>query len=97
MIVSIIAVCLSAFFSSLFYPSTVAMGQGFIPKHLGMASGLTYGVTISIGGALSPMFGFIGDNAGLQPVIIVTGCFAILGVLLAIALVCVLKKDSTPQ
>lgn len=72
------------FFSNAFFPSTVALGQSYVPQHLGMASGLSYGVTVSFGGVFSPMFGAIGDNLGLQPVFLVACGFAAVGLILAV-------------
>ena len=71
--------------SNSFYPASVALGQGFVPQHLGMASGLTYGISISVGGMFSPVFGMIGDNVGLQPVFFTAACFALAGLLFSIA------------
>ena len=49
----------------------------------GTLRGHIYGVTVSIGGIFLPMFGFIGDNVGLQQVFFVATGFAVLGIILA--------------
>lgn len=68
------------------YPSTVALGQSFVPSHLGMASGLTYGVAVSIGGMISPLMGMVGDTYGLVPVFLLAAGFALLGSIIAVIL-----------
>ncbi len=72
------------------YPSTVALAQGFVPRHLGMASGLTYGVAVGVGGMFSPVMGFVGDSFGLLSVFALATVFAFCGLVLA----CVLFKIS---
>ncbi len=71
---------------SIAYPSTVVLGQSFIPHHLGTASGLTYGVAICIGGLLSPLFGMIGDAIGLTPVILMSAGVVLVGACLSFVL-----------
>lgn len=87
---SLVLTCLlvgcSALFLNALYPSTVALAQGFVPGHLGTASGLTYGVAVGIGGMLSPVMGSIGDIFGLTCVFCVAACFALVGSVLALLL-----------
>ena len=70
----------------LFYPSTVALGMDYIPRHLGMASGLSYGVAVCVGGVAEPFLGLAGDAVGLVPVMLVLAAVplasAVLGVVL---------------
>jgi FSR family fosmidomycin resistance protein-like MFS transporter len=44
----------------------IVMAQDFLPNHLGVASGVTYGIGASIGGVATPFFGWIADHYGLQ-------------------------------
>ena len=50
-----------------FSPS-VALGQKFVPNHLGLASGITMGLANSFGGVVSPVLGKIADTQGLPTV-----------------------------
>jgi FSR family fosmidomycin resistance protein-like MFS transporter len=68
------------------YPSTVALGQSFIPRHLGMASGLIYGVAVGIGGCVSPFMGIVGDTYGLNCVFGIAAVLAAVGGFVAIYL-----------
>ena len=57
----------SVFLNFAFSPS-VALGQKFLPNHIGLASGITMGLASSFGGVVSPMLGKVADNAGLPVV-----------------------------
>ena len=69
--------------SSLFHPSTIALGMDYIPLHLGMASGLCYGVTVCIGGVVEPFLGMAGDALGLTAVFCIMAAIAFAAALLA--------------
>ncbi len=60
----------------MFYPATVALGMDYLPKHLGMASGLSYGVAVCAGGMAEPLLGLVGDAAGLVPVMLALAAIA---------------------
>ncbi len=44
----------------------VALGQGYLPNRVGLASGITLGVAFSFGGLTTPLLGWIGDHYGLR-------------------------------
>jgi FSR family fosmidomycin resistance protein-like MFS transporter len=54
----------------LFVPASVqiVLGQEYLPKSPGTASGVTLGLAVSFGGLLSPVLGRIGDQQGLAMV-----------------------------
>lgn len=80
LITALILIALLALTCDISYPSAVAMGQSFVPHHLGMASGLSFGVMVCIGGLMTPVFGLIGDYFGLQVVMLCVTAIAILGI-----------------
>lgn len=87
----VLAIAIAMFLSmssSLFHPSTIALGMDYIPLHLGMASGLSYGVTVCIGGVCEPLLGVVGDAVGLTPVFFIMAAIAFAAALLS----CVLKR-----
>jgi FSR family fosmidomycin resistance protein-like MFS transporter len=43
----------------------VVLGQEYLPKRIGVASGVTLGLAVTIGGLAAPAFGYIGDHDGL--------------------------------
>ena len=94
LIFAVILIMLLAIVVDLSYPSAVALGQGFVPNHLGMASGLSFGVVVCIGGIASPILGSVGDTIGLQPVMLVLVGVAVVGILAALAIPNPLKKLS---
>jgi FSR family fosmidomycin resistance protein-like MFS transporter len=67
MISYLLLVPCAVFLNFAFSPS-VALGQKFVPNHLGLASGITMGLANSFGGVVSPMLGKVADTAGLPVV-----------------------------
>lgn len=82
--VSVVLTIVLAIALDLFYPSTVAVAMGCVPEHLGIASGMCYGVAICMGGAAEPFFGIAGDAFGLQPVMLLLAAVALVGVVLSL-------------
>lgn len=54
----------------------VVIGQEYLPKRIGVASGVTLGLAVTIGGLAAPLFGAIGDRYGLVTVFEVVAIFA---------------------
>ncbi len=71
---------------NVFYPSSAALGMSYVPRHLGTASGLSYGVAICVGGAAEPFLGMAGDAFGLEVVLWALAICAFLASLLAVYL-----------
>lgn len=84
LIVALILIALLALTCDISYPLAVAMGQSFVPHHLGMASGLSFGVMVCIGGLMTPVFGLIGDYFGLQVVMLCVTAIALLGIIITL-------------
>ena len=84
LIVALILIAFLALTCDISYPSVVAMGQSFVPYHLGMASGLSFGVMVCIGGLMTPVFGLIGDYFGLQVVMLCVTAIALLGIIITL-------------
>jgi FSR family fosmidomycin resistance protein-like MFS transporter len=53
------------------YSTLVVTGQGFLPNRLGFASGILYGLTVSVGGIAAPGVGMIADNFGIPAALLV--------------------------
>ena len=43
----------------------VVLGQELLPNHVGVASGLTIGLSVSVGGATAPLLGWLADHYGI--------------------------------
>jgi FSR family fosmidomycin resistance protein-like MFS transporter len=54
----------------------VVLGQEYLPKSIGIASGMTLGLANTVGGIAAPAFGHIGDLYGLVSVFITIAIFA---------------------
>ena len=43
----------------------VTLGQDFLPNRIGVASAVTLGLAVSVGGLTTPLFGLLADRSGL--------------------------------
>lgn len=62
----------------------VTSGQNLLPHHQGLASGVTLGLSVSIGGIFAPLLGTLGNMYGLDATFIATGCIAVFTMVMAI-------------
>jgi MFS transporter, FSR family, fosmidomycin resistance protein len=56
----------------------VVLGQEYLPKRIGVASGVTLGLANTVGGIAAPLFGHIGDTFGMISVFVTIAIFAVL-------------------
>ncbi len=56
----------------------VVIGQEYLPKRIGVASGVTLGLAVTVGGLMAPVFGALGDRDGLVPVFAAIAVFGVL-------------------
>lgn len=82
-IIAYVLVALLSVTTDLFYPSQVALGMSYVPRHLGTASGISYGLVLCIGGIFEPVLGSIGDAYNLQIVMLVMAIIAAIGAFFA--------------
>ena len=54
------------FMMSLTYSPSVVLGQQYLPNRVGLASGVTLGLAFAVGGATSPLLGWIADLHGIR-------------------------------
>jgi FSR family fosmidomycin resistance protein-like MFS transporter len=66
--------------------ATIILGQEYLPNRLGIASGITLGVGVSIGGMFTPVLGRIADGYGLHAALITIAALAALSLLLGFTL-----------
>jgi FSR family fosmidomycin resistance protein-like MFS transporter len=65
---------------------SVVMGQEYLPGRIGLAAGITMGLSIGLGGVGAPLLGFLADKAGLPVTMLVIAALPIPGLLLAFTL-----------
>ena len=65
---------------------TVVMGQEYLPGRIGLAAGITMGLSIGLGGFGAPLLGLLADRAGLHVTMLVIAALPALGLLLAFTL-----------
>jgi len=65
---------------------TVVMGQEYLPGRIGLAAGITMGLSIGLGGIGAPLLGLVADTGGLRLTMLVIATLPVLGFLLALTL-----------
>jgi FSR family fosmidomycin resistance protein-like MFS transporter len=74
------------FVTIMSFSVTVVMGQEYLPRRLGLASGVTLGAAIGLGGVAAALLGVLADAAGLSAVMWTIALLPIPGLLLALSL-----------
>ena len=65
---------------------TMVMGQEYMPRHIGTASGLVIGLSVGLGGVAAVALGTLADATSLRTALYVAASAPILAVLLAVQL-----------
>ena len=65
---------------------TVVMGQEYLPGRIGLAAGITMGLSIGLGGIGAPLLGLLADAGGLRTTMLVIAALPVLGFVLALIL-----------
>lgn len=82
----VVAIVFVAVFGvAIFVPFAVfvILGQDYLPNRIGIASGVTVGLAVTVGGLFSPLLGWIGDETDLRTVFFVLLGLTALALLLA--------------
>jgi FSR family fosmidomycin resistance protein-like MFS transporter len=59
------------FFTVGTFSITVVLGQEYLPNRIGVASGVTLGAAIGIGGIVAALLGVLADHVGLRSVLLI--------------------------
>lgn len=70
------------------YSANIVLGQSYLAKSVGFASGVTLGLSFSIGGMVMPLFGKFADIYGLE---------SFMGLVLVISILCALSTMLLPE
>lgn len=68
------------------YSPMVVYGQKYLPNHVGLASGVTLGLAVSIGGIFAPVLGWISDNYSIHAAISSLTIIPIIATIISISL-----------
>jgi FSR family fosmidomycin resistance protein-like MFS transporter len=74
------------FVTVMSFSVSVVMGQEYLPSRLGVASGVTMGFAIGVGGVAAAVLGALADAAGLETVMWVIAALPLAGLALALPL-----------
>jgi MFS transporter, FSR family, fosmidomycin resistance protein len=72
---------------------TMVMSQEYMPRNLGMASGLAIGLSVAPGGALAVALGALADSVDLRTSLLVIAAVPVI----AVVLTALLPADSRPR
>jgi MFS transporter, FSR family, fosmidomycin resistance protein len=67
-VLAIVFAALAGMVTIATFAVTIVMGQEYLPGRIGVASGVTIGLSIGLGGVGAPLLGLIGDAHGLRAV-----------------------------
>ena len=62
---------------SISYSPIVVLGQKYLPGHTGFASGMTLGLSVSIGGIMTPLLGKVADASGISAALYVVAVLSV--------------------
>jgi FSR family fosmidomycin resistance protein-like MFS transporter len=65
---------------------TVVMGQEYLPGRIGLAAGITMGLSIGLGGLGAPLLGLLADHTSLSATMLVIAALPVIGLILALTL-----------
>ena len=74
------------FVTVMSFSVSVVMGQEYLPSRLGIASGVTLGFSIGVGGIFAALFGTVADRTGLETVMWMVAALPLAGLALALTL-----------
>ena len=87
-----VLLALVGFFTVGTFSITVVLGQEYLPSRIGIASGVTLGAAIGVGGIVAAVLGQLADAVGLTPVLLVVAALP----LPALALAAMLPVERRP-
>lgn len=82
--VDFVLVALIGFFTVGTFSTTVVLGQHFLPNQIGVASGITLGAAIGIGGVCATLLGLLADATSLTTVMVVLVLLPLPGLICAL-------------
>jgi FSR family fosmidomycin resistance protein-like MFS transporter len=93
---ALVLVVLTGFVLVASQASFVVLGQEFLPNRVGLASGVTLGLAVSLGGGISPVLGAIADAHGVAASILTIAGMALAATLVAFTLPSENRRQTKP-
>ncbi|MGJ0204664.1 MFS transporter [Leucobacter sp. gxy201] len=92
---TVVIVATAVLGASLFLPFAVqiTLSHSYLPNRIGVASGVTLGLTLSFGGLVSPLLGSVADQSSVQTVFLILAGLLVAGFALSFVLK---ERRSTP-
>ncbi len=91
-VLATVLVAAIGFVTVMSFSVTVVMGQEYLPQRIGIASGVTLGFAIGVGGVAAALLGALADHAGLTTVMWTIALLPIAG----LAIVLTLPETAAP-
>ena len=85
---AVVIVATAVLGTSLFLPfaAQITLSHSYLPNRIGVASGVTLGLTLSLGGLVSPLLGSIADQSSVQTVFLIVAGLLVAGFALSFVL-----------
>ena len=64
----------------------VVMGQDYLPNRVGLAAGVTLGLSMTVGGMLTPILGAVADRYGLSTAMLLVALIPALAFVMSLSL-----------
>jgi FSR family fosmidomycin resistance protein-like MFS transporter len=77
---------LAGFVTIASFSVTIVLGQAYLPSRVGLASGITLGLAIGLGGVAASVLGVVADAAGLEAVLWTVAALPVPALLLSLTL-----------
>ncbi|MDP9401471.1 MAG: MFS transporter, partial [Actinomycetota bacterium] len=74
------------FFAIASFPVTLVLGQEYLPTRIGLASGVTLGLSIGVGGLAAAPLGVVADRLGPEAVLWIVAALPLPAIALALSL-----------
>lgn len=84
--ITLAATALSSVAQPMFGYLSDRYGMRYLPNRIGMASGVTLGLALSLGGLVSPLLGSVADSSSVQSVFVIVAVLLVAGFALSFIL-----------
>ncbi|MCK1977565.1 hypothetical protein LNK15_10900 [Jeotgalicoccus huakuii] len=85
-ILSAMMIMITGFLIFMPYSSLVVLGQQYLPNRVGLASGVTLGLSVSAGGVFAPVLGKVADIYGVSMVMTIIFVIALIALIFTMIL-----------